>query len=65
MPDDLKKHKPRPRKVWITIASYYYEGYNLPVGVFTTKKKAEAAKKGVRGDEVDVLEFTLDKKENL
>ena len=58
----VKKKKAKPKKVWITIASYDYEGYDLPIGIFTTKRKAEAATKGVHGDWVDVLEYTLNEK---
>lgn len=59
--------------VWIIVSSAPYEGYNLPVGAYTSRRKAERAMKVWNladpprgyGDDRDIERIQLDAKPNI
>ena len=52
----------RPRKLFVALGGLDYEGYSEPIGVFSTKKKAEKAVREATGyDHTKVIDYRLDK----
>lgn len=54
--------KRKKQKLYALIGGWDYEGYSEPVGIYSSEKKAEAAKKDAYNgyDSLEIFEYELD-----